>query len=97
MDAVWTEDRLFHSANMLDPLLLLSRAATHTKHHFLHGYYGPSFDVDQHAIFGPPAAVTERLHEHIAAGISHLMLGVPTLDLEHLRRVAEQVAPALRL
>jgi len=23
-------------------------------HAFLHGYYGPRFDVDQHAIFGPP-------------------------------------------
>jgi alkanesulfonate monooxygenase SsuD/methylene tetrahydromethanopterin reductase-like flavin-dependent oxidoreductase (luciferase family) len=64
--------------------------------HFLHGYYGPIFDVDQDAIFGPPAEVTARLRAHIEAGISHLLLGVPTLDLEHLRRVAEQVAPALR-
>jgi hypothetical protein len=32
----------------------------------------------------------------VDAGITHLMLGVPTLDLAHLRRVAEQVAPALR-
>jgi alkanesulfonate monooxygenase SsuD/methylene tetrahydromethanopterin reductase-like flavin-dependent oxidoreductase (luciferase family) len=64
--------------------------------HFLHGYYGPSFAVDQHAIFGPPEEVTARLREHIEAGISHLMLGVPTLDLAHLRLVAEQVAPVLR-
>jgi alkanesulfonate monooxygenase SsuD/methylene tetrahydromethanopterin reductase-like flavin-dependent oxidoreductase (luciferase family) len=63
---------------------------------FLHGYYGPTFDVDQHAIFGPAAEVTARLRAHIEAGISHLMLGVPTLDLEHLRRVAEHVAPELR-
>jgi alkanesulfonate monooxygenase SsuD/methylene tetrahydromethanopterin reductase-like flavin-dependent oxidoreductase (luciferase family) len=64
--------------------------------HFLHGYYGPTFDVDQHAIFGPPQEVTARLRVQVEAGITHLMLGVPTLDLTHLRRVAEEVAPALR-
>jgi alkanesulfonate monooxygenase SsuD/methylene tetrahydromethanopterin reductase-like flavin-dependent oxidoreductase (luciferase family) len=63
---------------------------------FLHGYYGPSFDVDRHAIFGPPGEVAARLREQVDAGISHLMLGVPTLDLAHLRRVAEHVAPVLR-
>lgn len=63
---------------------------------FLHGYYGPRFDVDQHAIFGPPREVAARLVEHVDAGITRLMLGVPTLDLVHLQRVAEEVAPALR-
>jgi alkanesulfonate monooxygenase SsuD/methylene tetrahydromethanopterin reductase-like flavin-dependent oxidoreductase (luciferase family) len=63
---------------------------------FLHGYYGPTFDLDQHAIFGPPEEVAARLREQVDAGITHLMLGVPTLDLTHLRRVAEQVAPVLR-
>jgi probable F420-dependent oxidoreductase len=63
---------------------------------FLHGYYGPTFDVDQHAIFGPPEEVATRLRAQVDAGITHLMLGVPTLDLSHLRRVAEYVAPALR-
>jgi len=63
---------------------------------FLHGYYGPSFDVDQYATFGPPGEVAARLREQVDAGITHLMLGVPTLDLAHLRRVATQVAPALR-
>jgi alkanesulfonate monooxygenase SsuD/methylene tetrahydromethanopterin reductase-like flavin-dependent oxidoreductase (luciferase family) len=63
---------------------------------FLHGYYGPTFDIDQHAIFGPPEEVAGRLREQVDAGITHLLLGVPTLDLGHLRRVAERVAPALR-
>jgi hypothetical protein len=36
------------------------------------------------------------LREQVDAGITHLMLGVPTLDLTHLRRVAEHVVPALR-
>ncbi|HZO42107.1 MAG TPA: LLM class flavin-dependent oxidoreductase [Methylomirabilota bacterium] len=63
---------------------------------FLHGYYGPRFDVDQHAIFGPPAEVAARLVEHVQAGITKLMLGVPSLDLPHLRRVAHEVAPLVR-
>ena len=63
---------------------------------FLHGYYGPRFDVDQHAIFGPSREVAARLSEHVDAGITHLMLGVPTLDIAHLQRVAEEVAPAVR-
>ncbi len=63
---------------------------------FLHGYYGPRFDVDQHGVFGPAREVAARLAEHVDAGITKLMLGVPSLDLAHLRRVAHEVAPALR-
>jgi alkanesulfonate monooxygenase SsuD/methylene tetrahydromethanopterin reductase-like flavin-dependent oxidoreductase (luciferase family) len=63
---------------------------------FLHGYYGPTFDVDQHCIFGPPGEVVARLREQVEAGITHLMLGIPTLALAHLRRVAEEVAPVLQ-
>jgi len=63
---------------------------------FLHGYYGSRFDVDQHAIFGPPREVAARLVEHVEAGITKLMLGVPNLDLAHLRRVAQEVAPVVR-
>ena len=179
LDALWTEDRIFHQANLLDPLMLLASAASCTRriqlgtavlvltlrnvavvarqvstlHHlsggspfgtvadfprawsivcesaraagrdpktltagrlvyvavdeqrdrarealrtFLHGYYGTGVDVDQHAIFGPAPEVAARLREHVEAGISRLMLGVPTLDLAHLRRVAEEVAPVVR-
>ena len=63
---------------------------------FLHGYYGPRFDVDQHALFGPPREVAAGLIEHVRAGITKLMLGVPSLDLAHLRRIASEVAPAVR-
>ena len=31
LDAVWTEDRIFHAANMLDPLMLLAGAAASTR------------------------------------------------------------------
>lgn len=63
---------------------------------FLHGYYGARFDVDQYAVFGPPREVAARLVEHVAAGITKLMLGVPSLDLAHLGRVANEVAPIVR-
>ena len=63
---------------------------------FLHGYYGSRFDVDRHAVFGTPREVAARLAEHVEAGITKLMLGVPSLDLDHLRRVAHEVAPAVR-
>jgi alkanesulfonate monooxygenase SsuD/methylene tetrahydromethanopterin reductase-like flavin-dependent oxidoreductase (luciferase family) len=64
--------------------------------HFLHGYYGPDFDVDKHAIFGSAADVSARLREQVDAGITHLMLGVPSLDRTHLRRLAEEVVTTLR-
>jgi probable F420-dependent oxidoreductase len=70
-----------------------ARAALAT---FLHGYYGSRFDVDRHAIFGSVARVAAALRAHVEAGITHLMLGVPTLDAAHLRRLAEDVAPAVR-
>ena len=63
---------------------------------FLHGYYGARFDVDQWAVFGPPQEVAARPAEHVRAGITKLMLGVPSLDLAHLRRIARDVAPAVR-
>jgi alkanesulfonate monooxygenase SsuD/methylene tetrahydromethanopterin reductase-like flavin-dependent oxidoreductase (luciferase family) len=63
---------------------------------FLHGYYGARFDVDQYGVFGPAPEVAARLAEHVDAGITKLMLGVPSLDLAHLRRVAHEIAPALR-
>ena len=62
---------------------------------FLHGY-GSRFDVDQFAIFGPAREVAARLVEHVDAGITKLMLGVPDLDHAQLRRIAHEVAPAVR-
>jgi hypothetical protein len=40
--------------------------------------------------------VAARLVEHVQAGITKLMLGVPSLDLAHLRRLAHEVAPLVR-
>jgi len=189
LDAVWTEDRIFHDANMLDPLMLLASAAACTRRielfcldnatvrpaarvplyvgghaegalrrageladgwimspfgtvrdfpglwrkvqdsaraagrnpdslvagrlvyvavdedreraqtamrTFLHGYYGARFDVDQWAIVGTAREVAARPAEHVEAGITKLMPGIPSLDLAHLRRVANEVAPVVR-
>jgi len=63
---------------------------------FLHAYYGPDYDVAEHAIYGPADHVIERLSAQIEAGITHLMLGVPSLDSAALRRLAVDVMPALR-
>jgi alkanesulfonate monooxygenase SsuD/methylene tetrahydromethanopterin reductase-like flavin-dependent oxidoreductase (luciferase family) len=168
LDAVWTEDRIFHDASMLDPLMLLASAAACTRrielgtavlvvtlraaavvarhvstlHHLAGGrvalgvslggrpeeykavgvpmnrrvtvfresvavirkllaggpvdHEGQFFRVDQFAIFGPARAVAARLVEHVEAGITKLMLGVPDLDPTQLRRVAHEVVPAVR-
>lgn len=63
---------------------------------FLHGYYGSDFDVDKHAIIGSAEYVRDCLQEHVNAGITHLMLGLPSLDSAQLRDLAEKVAPSLR-
>ena len=86
LDAVWTDVAVDDDR---------SRARDALRR-FLHGYYGSRFDVDQSAIFGSPGEVAARLAEHVKAGITRLMLGVPTLDIGHLQRVAAEVAPAGR-
>jgi len=63
---------------------------------FLHGYYGPDYDVDKIVIFGPAAEVGARLRQQVDAGIGHLMLALPDLERSHLRRLAEDVVPMLR-
>ena len=63
---------------------------------FLHNYYSSRFDVDQFAIFGSAPEVAARLVKHVETGITKLMLGLPDLDLAQLRRIAHEVAPAVR-
>ena len=63
---------------------------------FLHTYYGPSYEVEKHAIFGSTTQIADKLREQIDAGITHLMLGVPTLSIEALTQIADEVIPALR-
>jgi alkanesulfonate monooxygenase SsuD/methylene tetrahydromethanopterin reductase-like flavin-dependent oxidoreductase (luciferase family) len=63
---------------------------------FLDSYYQGRINVDAEGVFGPASEVASRLREFVDAGMTHFMLGIPTLDSEHLRVIAEQVAPVLR-
>ena len=63
---------------------------------FLHGYYGIERGVEKHAICGSPIEIAERLKEFAEAGLTHFILGLPSLDHTQLQRLAEEVAPILR-
>ena len=63
---------------------------------FLRCYYGDLLDVDRDGIFGTAQDVADQLKAQIAAGITHLMLGVPNLKLEHLEYLANAIIPQLR-
>ena len=63
---------------------------------FLHGYYGAESGMEKHAIYGSSAEVAERLKELAEAGLTHFILGLPSLDHNQLLRLSEEVAPVLR-
>jgi len=63
---------------------------------FLHGYYGPDFGMEKHAIYGSSSEVADRLKALAEAGLTHFMLGLPSLNVTQLQRLAEEVAPVLR-
>ncbi len=63
---------------------------------FLHGYYGPDFGMEKHAIYGSSSEVAERLKALAEAGLTHFMLGLPSLNVTQLQRLAEEIAPVLR-
>lgn len=64
---------------------------------FIRDYYGPSFDLDRNGIFGPAEEVADGLRAFADAGVTMFMLGVPTLDIGHLERIAKDVMPRLTL
>ena len=63
---------------------------------FLHGYYGPHFGMEKHAIYGSSSEVAEHLKALAEAGLTHFMLGLPSLNVTQLQRLAEEIAPVLR-
>src|SRR4030095_3031937 len=69
LDAVWTEDRIFHAANMLDPLMLLASAAATTRRIQL----GPALLVLTLRAAAVVARQASTLH-HLSGG--RLALGV---------------------
>ena len=63
---------------------------------FLHGYYGAEIGMEKHAIYGSPIEVAEQLKELADAGLTHFILGLPSLDRTQLMLLADEVAPKLR-
>ena len=62
---------------------------------FLHAYYGPARDPRTFAVYGPAEEVASKLQEFVDVGARMFMLGVPSLDVEHLERIAAGVVPRL--
>ena len=63
---------------------------------FLQAYYGPQTEPSQYAVYGPAVEVVSQLQAFVDAGASTFMLGVPSLDVGHLERIASEVVPQLR-
>ncbi len=63
---------------------------------FISDYYGQRIDITEHGIFGPADEVIERLRAFADAGVTMFMLGVPTLDITHIERIAKDVVPYLQ-
>jgi len=63
---------------------------------FISDYYGQRIDITEHGVFGPAEEVIERLRLYSEAGVTMFMLGVPTLDITHIERIAQDVIPYLR-
>jgi alkanesulfonate monooxygenase SsuD/methylene tetrahydromethanopterin reductase-like flavin-dependent oxidoreductase (luciferase family) len=63
---------------------------------YIHAYYSPQYDIDGACVFGTPDECVERLVPFVEAGLQLFIMGTPpTLDLEHLRRIARDVVPRL--
>ena len=54
------------------------------------------FGMEKHAIYGSSSEVAERLKALAEAGLTHFMLGLPSLTVTLLQRLAEEIAPVLR-
>ena len=63
---------------------------------FLHAYYGAARNPEDFAVYGPADHVVAELQAFVDAGARTFMLGVPSLDVGHLERIAANVAPRLR-
>ncbi len=64
---------------------------------FLHAYYGIARNPTDFAVYGPADHVSAELQAFVDAGARTFMLGVPSLDVGHLERIASDVVPRLRV
>ena len=63
---------------------------------FIADYYGPRIDIAEQGVYGPPDQVAAQLRGFVDAGVTTFMLGVPTLDIGHIERIAKEVVPKLQ-
>jgi probable F420-dependent oxidoreductase len=63
---------------------------------FIADYYGPRINIAEHGVYGPPDEVAAQLKAFADAGVKTFMLGVPTLDIAHIERIAKEVVPKLQ-
>jgi len=63
---------------------------------FIADYYGSRIDIAEHGVYGPPDEVAAQLRGFMDAGVKTFMLGVPTLDIGHIERIAKEVVPQLQ-
>ena len=62
---------------------------------YLQAYSSRPYDIEGSCVFGPPDECMERLAPYAEAGLQSFILGPPSLDPEHLRRIAEELVPRL--
>ena len=63
---------------------------------FLRAYYGAARDPRTFAVYGPAEEVAAQLQAFVDVGARTFMLGVPSLDVDHLERIASDVVPLLQ-
>ncbi len=69
--------------------------ALRTLGEFLAPYYGPTFPVDQEAVYGGPEEMAATIRAFGEAGCQTVALGTTDLDVAKLERIASEVAPLL--
>ena len=62
---------------------------------YIHAYYSPQYDIEGSCALGTPDECVERLRPFAEAGLGTFILGPPSLNVEHLRRIAHEVMPRL--
>ncbi len=62
---------------------------------YLHAYYSPEYDIETSCVFGTAEECVEQLQPYAEGGLQTFILGPPSLDIEHLRRIARDVVPRL--
>ena len=82
--------KMFHVSVDDDPARARSRLEAHMR-----SMYGEAEDIDKRGVMGPPDECAARLLAFKEAGVDTIMVGVPSLSIAHLERIAHEVVPLL--